>query len=83
MHKKTSWFSTLVVALVLLGAALTQVEAGPSKTRVTAKEVEKNTKKVMTQLPWAKNLSEAKELAKKQNKLVFYIQIVGELDGGL
>ena len=74
---------------LLFGAALLFAVQGATsllaadKHYVSAAEVKRNTELVMTKIPWAEGLEEAKKRAEKEKKLVFYLQIVGELDGGL
>lgn len=50
---------------------------------VSGTQVAERTEKVLKSLPWASSLAEAKERAQKENKLVFWLQLVGNLDGGL
>lgn len=83
MKHRTGGILTVALALALVGASLAPVEAGPAKKMIPASEVEQNTRKVLTRIPWAQSLEEARELAARSKKLVFYLQIVGELGGGL
>ncbi|MBI4604397.1 MAG: hypothetical protein HY721_20750 [Planctomycetes bacterium] len=39
--------------------------------------------KVMKSIDWQESLAAAQEKARKEKKLVFWLQLVGELDGGL
>lgn len=68
----------LVLVCVVLGSvgALQAVE-------FTGTQVAERTEKVLKSIPWASSLAEAKERAQKENKLVFWLQLVGNLDGGL
>jgi hypothetical protein len=51
---------------------------------VSGRTVEKNTRKVVQGIPWQEaSLSGLKEMAKSQNKMIFWVQLVGDLDGGL
>ncbi len=50
---------------------------------VSGKKVEKSVSKVMSTLHWKRSLEDVKEIAKKSGKMIFWLQIVGDLDGGL
>lgn len=50
---------------------------------VSGDEVEKRTETVMTVYNWGATLDEVKKRAQKEKKLIFWLQIVGELDDGL
>ena len=74
---------------LLFGAALLFAVQGASsllasdKHYVSAAEVKRNTELVMSKIPWVAELEEAKKQAENQKKLIFWLQIVGELNGGL
>ncbi len=68
----------LVLAGVILGSCGSRVASQVSGTQVALR-----TEKVLNNLPWAASLSEAKERAQKEKKLVFWLQLVGDLNGGL
>ena len=53
------------------------------KAEVAGTTVEKRVTKVMKTIRWQPDLKSAQEKAKKEKKLVFWMQIVGDLDGGL
>lgn len=72
-------FGATLLFAVQGGASLLAVD----KHYVSAAEVKKNTELVMSKIPWAAGLEEAQKQAKREKKLVFWLQIVGELDGGL
>jgi len=50
---------------------------------VSATQVAERTQKVLKHIPWAESLNAAKEKAAQEKKLVFWMQLVGDLDGGL
>jgi hypothetical protein len=50
---------------------------------VKGTEVLARTTKVVGAIDWGNDLEAVKEKAKKEKKLVFWLQLVGELDGGL
>jgi len=74
---------------LLFGAALLFAVQGASsllasdKHYVSAAEVKRNTEIVMSKIAWTNELEAAKKQAEKEKKLIFWLQIVGELDGGL
>ena len=74
----------LIVAVLAVflfaGSAAAQ---GRSTKYVSADQVKTRTEVVMTKIPWVNDLGELKTKAQKDNKLIFWMQIVGELDGGL
>ncbi len=44
--------------------------------------VEERVKDLTTQIHWYKNLKEAEAVAKTQNKMIFWVQMLGDIDGG-
>jgi len=50
---------------------------------VKGTQVLERTAKVVGAIDWGNDLEAVKEKAKKEKKLVFWLQLVGELDGGL
>ncbi len=74
---------------LLFGAAFLFAVQGASsllasdKHYVSSEEVKRNTEIVMTKIAWNNELEAAKKQAEKEKKLVFWLQIVGKLDGGL
>ena len=50
---------------------------------MSGSKVVERTDKVLSAIPWAKDLDEALARAAKEKKLVFHVQIVGDLQGGL
>ena len=65
------------LALLVLGTAHAQQET------VLGKDVAKRTKTVMTSIDWKRSLEEVEEAATKSGKMIFWLQIVGDLDDGL
>ena len=73
----------ILLAIPLLAVCgLLNAQNVPSKP-ISGEEVAKNVEKVMKEINWSKDLDKLQEQAKKENKLVLWIQIVGDLDGGL
>ncbi|BBM82920.1 hypothetical protein [Candidatus Uabimicrobium amorphum] len=69
--------------LLLLLLFLTLVNADTLKQAVSASQVKKNVAKVMAVYDWSDSLEELQKEATKKNKMIFWLQVVGELDGGL
>ncbi len=60
------------------------VSAQDTITRyLTGEQVKTRTEALMKDIPWVNNLDELKAKARQENKLIFWMQIVGDLDGGL
>ena len=68
---------TAVVLVLAQGAAVAE------KQHVEGKDVEKNTERIMTAIPWQDDLESLKAAAAEKKKFIFWLQIVGNLDGGL
>jgi hypothetical protein len=69
---------------VLLGVTILILSAGTlSALEVTGSQVTVRTDKVMKAIDWAGPLSAVEARAQKEKKLVFWLQLVGDLDGGL
>lgn len=54
-----------------------------SKPTITGQEVKRTTDLLLSEVPWHKDLEHALAVAKEENKPVFWLQLVGELDDGL
>ncbi len=81
--RKRHWARTaaaLLAAAVVVGWSATAV-AGPRHASGT--EVEKRVEQVMTSITWTNDIDELRDRATKNKKLIFWLQLVGELDGGL
>ena len=70
---------------ILLGVLLFSFSAriAGAETVLSGVTVAKRAAKVMEAIDWAPDLKTAQERAKKEKKMVFWLQIVGNLDGGL
>lgn len=67
----------------LVAAALSLPLAAADAAEVRGTQVAERTVKALTAIPWAGDLDQVLEKAKKEKKLVFWLQIVGDLAGGL
>jgi len=72
---RTACFAALFALAVASGEASAETVSGP--------KVVERTDKVLSAIPWAKDLDDALARAAKEKKLVFHVQIVGDLQGGL
>lgn len=73
----------LVATLLLLGLATPIAWAQRNMDTVDARTVSKNVRTVMKVYDWRESLAAAQAEARKKHKMVFYLQMVGEIDGGL
>jgi hypothetical protein len=64
----------------LLGLA-SLVPAADQNPTIPSKVVEKQVKKLTQKVHWYDSLDEAMEKARKENKLVFWLHALGDLDG--
>ncbi len=71
-----------LLAAMILGFVGT-LSAAENWRPIPGDEVAKRTDKVMTEINWVNDLDKLQEKAQKENKLIFWMQIVGKLDGGL
>ncbi len=54
-----------------------------SNLTIRGEEVKRTTDLLLSEVSWHKDLEHALALAKEENKPVFWLQLVGELDDGL
>jgi hypothetical protein len=74
----------LIVAALAVFLFAGSVSAQNIATKyVSGEQVKTRTEVVMTKIPWVNDLDKLKTKAQKENKLIFWMQIVGSLDGGL
>ena len=72
--KRSLALASLVV-FMLAGPAAAQVVGGG--------EVEKRTVQVVNSTHWSRTFAALKDRAQSEKKLIFWLQLVGDLDGGL
>jgi len=74
-----------MIRYLLLGVLLLSFSArvAAAEISITGVTVAKRAAKVMEAIDWAADLKTAQEKAKEEKKLVFWLQLVGNLDGGL
>jgi hypothetical protein len=75
-------FTVVAGLILLLGAGAAGAQDVPCVS-IAGPEVTKRTERVMKSYQWADSLDALKERAEKEKKLIFWLQLVGELDGGL
>jgi hypothetical protein len=57
------------------------VLAADQSPKIPSKIVQKQVKKLTEKIHWYESLDEARERAKKEHKLVFWLHALGDLDG--
>ena len=73
---------TVAAFAVLLTTGALQAQNVTYKTW-TGEQVKSNVDKMMSKINWGTDLDELKKKAKAQKKMIFWVDIVGDLDGGL
>jgi hypothetical protein len=71
------FIATLFTALTLSPWSL----AGNPPPKLPSKFVEQRVTKLTEKIHWLSSLDEAKELARRQNKPIFWLHALGDLDG--
>jgi hypothetical protein len=71
-----------LVSLLLAGlAAIVSLPAAGQPQKIPSQIVERQVKKLTHKVHWYDSLKEAREKAKKENKLVLWLHALGDLDG--
>ncbi len=78
--KRIAWIAALL-SLAILSAAIADDGIKTRGVAEKAADVEKRVEKLTTEITWHSSLEEAKDQAKAEGKLIFYMHILGELDG--
>ncbi len=79
--KPTKWATTALVLLLATGSVWA---TGDGKYgEISAYEVKKRTEKLLKEVPWHKDFDVAMAAAQEADKPLLWIQMVGDLDGGL
>ncbi|MBL04134.1 MAG: hypothetical protein VYB34_15715 [Planctomycetota bacterium] len=73
---------TVAAVAVLLTTGVLHAQNVAYKT-VTGGQVKLNVDKMMSKIDWSKDFNELKKKAQAQKKMIFWVDIVGDLDGGL
>ena len=73
---------TVAAVAVLLTTGVLHAQNVAYKT-VTGEQVKLNVDKMMSKIDWSKDFNELKKKAQAQKKMIFWVDIVGDLDGGL
>ena len=73
---------TLAAVAMLLTTGVLHAQNVAYKT-VTGGQVKLNVDKMMSKIDWSKDFNELKKKAQAQKKMIFWVDIVGDLDGGL
>lgn len=75
MEEMLKAMAIVFVSLFVVSVARAEMVKGP--------QVAERTTKVLTKIDWTHDLSTLLEKAKQEKKLAFWLQLVGDLDGGL
>ena len=73
---------TVAAFAVLLTTGALQAQNVSYKTW-TGEQVKSNVDKMMSKINWSNNFEELKKKAQAEKKMIFWVDIVGALDGGL
>jgi len=73
---------TVAAVAVLLTTGVLHAQNVAYKT-VTGGQVKLNVDKMMSKIDWSKDFNELKKKAQAERKMIFWVDIVGDLDGGL
>ncbi|MEC9352618.1 MAG: hypothetical protein VYD81_04815 [Planctomycetota bacterium] len=73
---------TVAAFAVLLTTGALQAQNVSYKTW-TGDQVKSNVDKMMSKINWGNNFDELKKRAQAEKKMIFWVDIVGDLDGGL
>ena len=74
---RRNFIATLFTALTLSPWS----SAGNPPPKLPSKFVEERVTKLTEKIHWLSSLDEAKELARRQNKPIFWLHALGDLDG--
>ncbi len=70
-----------IVAGLALVLSLAAVAVAADRRSVDAAEAEKKTAELIGKIAWQRSIDDALALATKQDKLVFWMHVKGDLDG--
>ena len=73
---------TVAAFAVLLTTGALQAQNVSYKTW-TGEQVKSTVDKMMSKINWSKNFNERMKKAQAEKKMIFWVDIVGNLDGGL
>ena len=73
---------TLAAVAMLLTTGVLHAQNVAYKT-VTGEQVKQNVDKMMSKINWSKDLNELKKKAQTERKMIFWVDIVGDINGGL
>ncbi|HBO50910.1 MAG: hypothetical protein VCD16_07275 [Planctomycetota bacterium] len=73
---------TVAAVAVLLTTGALHAQNVAYKT-VTGEQVQLNVDKMMSKINWSKDFNELKKKAQAERKMIFWVDIVGDINGGL
>jgi hypothetical protein len=74
------FIASLALVLSVNASALT-VQERISRRQVPAEQAEKNADRLLTEINWHQSLDAAKATAQREGKLVFWMHMLGDLEG--
>ncbi|MBN8661128.1 MAG: hypothetical protein K2Y32_02700 [Candidatus Obscuribacterales bacterium] len=74
-------FPKRLLALAMLAACTLTLPAQAGPKLITGTEQWENVNYLLTEIPWYQSLSQAQEAARQKGKMVFYMHILGKLNG--
>ena len=73
---------TVAAVAVLLTTGALHAQNVAYKT-VTGEQVQLNVDKMMSKINWSRDFNELKKKAQAERKMIFWVDIVGDINGGL
>ena len=70
-----------LVNTIAVGLCLTGVAAIAQKGVVPPEQASGNVSRLLSEIPWQTSLATAEARARRENKLVFWVQMRGKIDG--
>jgi hypothetical protein len=74
----TNLVTTFLSALIVAGTLVKSVQSAPLLTGSVSEE---QVRKLTSDITWYTSLPAAKDAARNQNKLIFWVHMLGNLDG--
>ena len=71
----------LASTLLILSAAQTPIATVAAPNLLSGQIAEERVKDLTTQVQWYHNLGKAESAAKKEGKLIFWMHMLGDIDG--
>lgn len=75
--------SSRVTAILILSVFVFLTASPLTALEIPGEKVKANTDRVLSSIRWSTNLESLRSRALSEKKLIFWLQLVGNLDGGL